>query len=104
MVGKGTKGRRQSQPSMRRSRAVAKPAEPRAVIRADTRGLTMAEPSLKALLDFGERRDVEIKGPGSVDDPPFLAYVARAALALSNHRAGGRIGIGAVPVAGSASY
>src|SRR5207245_1234584 len=36
--------------------------------------------------------------------PRFLAYVARAALALSNHRDGGRIIIGAVRKAASRGY
>ena len=46
-------------------------------------------------LAYGERRDVEIKGPGSINDPAFLAHVAKAALALSNHRDGGVVIIGA---------
>jgi len=57
----------------------------------------MDEATLRGHLAYGERRDVEIKGPGSIDDPGFLAHVARAALALSNHRDGGVIIIGAVP-------
>lgn len=64
----------------------------------------MDEQELKALVKFGERRDVEIKGPGSVDDLLFLGRVARAALALSNHRDGGFIIIAAVQIAGSASF
>lgn len=64
----------------------------------------MDEQELKALVKFGERRDVEIKGPGSVDDLLFSGRVARAALALSNHRDGGFIIIGAVQIAGSASF
>jgi len=61
----------------------------------------MDEPTLKNLLAYGERRDVEMKGPGSIDDPAFLAKVARGAIALSNHRDGGVIIIGAVPTQGN---
>ena len=99
------KSARRSQPSVspparREPRSRARPA----VVRTRARGPVVDEQEVKALLKFGERRDVEIKGPGSVDDLAFLGRVARAALALSNHRDGGFIIIGAVQIAGSASF
>jgi hypothetical protein len=55
----------------------------------------LSNEEIAALLEGGyEIRSVEFKGPGSVNDPEFVAKVARAALALANQRDGGSIIIG----------
>jgi len=54
----------------------------------------MTEDAFASILSLGERPSVEFKGPGSLKDVYFLARVARAALALSNHRDGGLVILG----------
>lgn len=55
----------------------------------------LSNEEIAALLEGGyEIRSVEFKGPGSINDPEFVAKVARAALALANQRDGGSIIIG----------
>jgi predicted HTH transcriptional regulator len=41
-----------------------------------------------------ETSPVEFKGPGALDDKPFVARVIRGMLAMSNHRDGGRVILG----------
>lgn len=55
----------------------------------------LSNEEIAALIESGyEIRSVEFKGPGSINDPEFVAKVARAALALANQRDGGSIIIG----------
>src|SRR4051812_16452955 len=55
--------------------------------------VTAAE--LETLFAAGhEVRSFEVKGPGSFEDKAFVARVARAAMALGNHRDGGLLCLG----------
>lgn len=54
----------------------------------------MTEDAFVSMLSLGERPSVEFKGPGTLKDVFFLARVARAVLALSNHRDGGIVALG----------
>ncbi|BDV31251.1 AlbA family DNA-binding domain-containing protein [Microbacterium terricola] len=55
----------------------------------------LSNQEIAALIEGGyEIRSVEFKGPGSINDPEFVAKIARAALALANQRDGGSIIIG----------
>lgn len=50
---------------------------------------------LEALLTPGhEIRCFEVKGPGSLGDKAYVAQVAKAAMALGNHRDGGLVCLG----------
>ena len=55
----------------------------------------MDRQDVEAILAAGyEIRSFEVKGPGSVGDKAFVARVARAGMAMGNHRDGGLVCLG----------
>lgn len=63
--------------------------------RSPYRPLVTTQEELEQLLAVGnESPSFEVKGPGRLSDPPYLAKIARAAMAMGNRRDGGVVCIG----------